>query len=313
MSIGNFSTNTPPQLLLPSEPLVVEEGGTITNYQLQFSDTEGDVVDFHLASPPLGLANVTLGGLVSYTPCQDCTGIDAFEIYIIEQPFGINNAPLSTSGTILIEVLNTNDNPSLYAYNTSFPATTDVTTDREIRVYIDSNRTEPVSIAQIAALDVDGYFDDLSVSIDVQRGTASSEIWLDAVNIIESLPITSFPNVDFGGYVTFVGANITYLPNEVDFVGSDIIRVGIQDTQGAPSETLTINVTVLPSWCQNNGVCGGSGVDPDCSDVDNRRSNPGSYNCSCRDGFSGQFCEVDLRVVEPVVLRGEKGRGGDRR
>ena len=305
VGIGNISANTAPELLLPAEPLSVFEDEILSNYQLQFSDAEGDKVKFYIASPPLiGTASLTLDGLLSYTPCSDCTGVDSFEVYIIEEPFGFNNEPLVASGNLVIEIENVNDNPSLYAYDPLSQKATDITADMEIHVYVESNRTDPVSIAQVAALDVDGYFDDLSVS--TQSGSfavANSEIWLDVVNILESLPVTSLPgdSAAFLGYITFLAANITYLPHES---GSDIVQVRVRDIHSALSSTLTVNVTVVPSWCLNNGVCGGNSADPNCTDIEARRNTPESYSCSCVDGFTGQYCEVDARVVEPAETRG---------
>ena len=306
INIGNFSANTAPRLLLPDEPLFVVEEDVISNYQLEFEDAEGDEVNFYIATPPsLGTAELTLDGQFSYTPCMDCTGMDRLDIYIVEKPFGFNNVPLTSSGTLFIEIENINDSPLIYAYDPLSHTPTDVTPDLMVQVYIESNRTAPVSVVHVAALDRDGYLDNLIVSTqDGNFGSANSEVWLNAVNVIESLPITSLPGNVFQGYVTFVAANITYLPHSTDFIGSDIIQVLIRDHVSALSGILRINVTVLPSWCQNNGVCGGSAMDSNCTDIESRRRDPGSYSCNCSDEFSGQFCEIDLQTMEPEVTRG---------
>jgi hypothetical protein len=304
VAIGNTSANTAPELLLPTEPLSIIEEESFFDYQLHYVDMEGDEVEFYITSPPLlGMANLTLDGLLSYTPCTNCTGVDSFEIFIIEKPFGFNNEPLTASGVLVVHIENVNDEPSLYAYEPLSENGTAVTTETDVQVYIESNRTSPTSISHIAALDVDGYFDDLSLSTqDGAFGKSGFEIWLDIVNVLESLPVTSLPDDTFLGYVAFLAANITYLPLDPD-VETDVVRVRVRDTNSALSRTLSIHIEVIPSWCLNNGVCNGSLDDPKCTDIEARRSNPESYNCSCEEGFSGQYCEVDGRVVEPVEER----------
>ena len=301
VAIGNTSANTAPELLLPTEPLSVVEEESLTDYQLHYVDMENDEVEFYVASPPhLGMATLTQDGLLSYTPCTNCTGVDSFEIFIIEKPFGFNNEPLTASGVLVVHIENVNDEPSLYAYDPLSENGTAVTTEMDVQVYIESNRTSPTSITHIAALDVDGYFDDLSLSTqDGAFGKSGFEIWLDIVSVIESLPVTSLPGDTFLGYVAFLGANITYLPLDPN-VETDVVRVRVQDSNSALSITLSVNIEVIPSWCLNNGVCNGSLDDPNCTDIEARRSNPEAYNCSCEEGFSGQYCEVDTKVVEPV-------------
>ena len=269
-------------------------------------------MDFFLASPPLlGTVTLTVDGSLSYIPCPACNGFDSFEIYIIERPFGINNAPLSSTGRIVVEIRNVNRNPSLFVYGEDFPESLGVSAQQVVQVYVGGNRTDPVSVVQIAGLDLDGYADDLSVATqNGEFGTAGFEIWLDAVNVIESLPLTS-PNVPtFRGYAAFIGVNVTYQPNEIDFTGSDVIQIFVRDSFSTLSEQLTVNVTVLPSWCVNGGVCAGSSTDPDCSDIESRRNTPESYSCSCPSGYGGQYCGVDERRVEPLVERGKGGEGG---
>ena len=58
----------------------------------------------------------------------------------------------------------------------------------------------------------------------------------------------------------------------------------------------------MPSWCQNNGVCGGSKADPVCANIMARRLGSSGYNCSCPSGYGGQFCQV-----APVKLATQRG------
>ena len=305
VGIGNTSANTHPELQLPSEPLFITEDTSISDYQLYYTDMERDEVEFYVASPPqLGNASLTLDGLLSYTPCSHCTGLDSFEILIIEKPFGFNMEPLTAYATLLIEIENVNDRPYLYAYDTLSETETDVTESTELNVVIESNRTGAVSVAQIVAFDVDGHFDDLSISVeDGESGTTNAEVWLDIVSVFESFPITSVPDQNFIGYLSFLAANITYQPLP-DFTGPDTITVIARDTNAGFSDSLTVRIEVVPSWCLNDGVCNGSEADPTCGDLAARRASPENYTCQCLEGFSGIFCELDMRTVEPVETRG---------
>ncbi len=310
ISIGNQSTNTAPELQLPTEPLLVTEDGQDFNFQLLFSDSEEDGVEFYLASiPRIGNASLSLSGLLTYTPCPNCIGIDTFEIYIVEVlADGVNTVPLTATGLLQVEVRNTNDFPQIFFYNSNSTSNYDIVQDGTINAYVEANRTSPALIAHIAGFDFDAYNDDLTIFIEAgDNGDAGYQISLDAVNTPESLPVNWSPDTpvaDYADYITFVAAEINYLPNNMAFVGTDDIRIVLRDTNGAFSGFLTVHVEVLPSLCQNGGVCGGSATDPDCTDINARRTDFNQYNCSCVSGYGGQYCEAELLIPEPGPQRG---------
>ena len=312
--IGNFSTNTPPVIQIPPTPLPIIEDGGLFEFQLEFLDAEGDTVQFSLTSVPrLGDVTLTSSGLLSYTPCQNCIGFDAIEVTIVEDPFGINNTPLSTDGRILFEISNQNDRPEVYFYANPFRESGDtvVISNETFLTFVEGNRTSPEVAARIVAFDLDGYSDDLEVFIqdDGAFGTASVEIWLDVVTVSESFPATwpeGFFVDSYNDYVAFIGATIRYLPDDdVDFTGTDTVSIVVSDASGLQNAmALTLEIQVLPSLCLNNGLCGGSEMDPMCRDIEARRSEPSSYNCSCVTGFGGQFCEIELEPPAPLPVRG---------
>ena len=308
MRIGNVSTNTAPELQLPVEPLEISED-TILAYQIDFTDNEGDLVDFYLASlPKLGNATLSRDGLLIYEPCGNCTGLDVIEVYVIERPFGENHIPLPARGQLLINITNDNDRPEVIFY---LEVGSDVVSlNSTLYVYSEANRTAPAIVASIAAFDYDGYHDDISIFVrSGMYGAGGSRIWLDAVNTPESLPLT-FPDdvehnlTEFTGYITFIGAYITYLPNDPTFTGTDTIEIIVGDSNGRLSSTMFLAVEVLPSLCQNNGVCGGSYLDPNCTDIAVRQVTPEAYNCSCLQGFGGDYCEVEVGITDPMPTRG---------
>ena len=308
MRIGNVSTNTAPELQLPVDPLEISED-TILEYRLEFMDNEGDLVDFYLASlPKLGNATLSRDGLLTYEPCGNCTGLDVIEVYVIERPFGENHTPLPARGQLLINITNENDRPEVIFY---LEVGSDVVSlDSTLYAYTEANRTVPANVASIAAFDYDGYHDDISVFVrNGMYGVGGFQIWLDAVNTPQSLPLTIPDDIDhnlteFMGYITFIGAFITYLPNDPTFTDTDTIEILVRDSNGRLSSTMTLTVEVLPSLCQNNGVCGGSDLDPNCTDIVARRATPEGYNCSCPQGFEGEYCEIEVGAPDPTPTRG---------
>ena len=305
--VGNTSTNTPPRLNLTVDPLIISEGGAAVEFQLEYTDAELDLVDFYLNSlPKLGNATISLDGLLRYEPCSNCIGMDSLDILIVERPFGASHTPLSATGRLFIQIQNVNDIPEVYFYNGD-TASNRLTVNRTITAYIDGNRTNSVIVARIAGFDFDGYNDDLEVFVqNGQYGTASYTTWLDAVNVPESLPISFSDGAHsvegYNDYITFVGAYVTYLPSDSNFAGVDEIMIRVQDSNFVLSVALTLRVEVLPSLCENGGICGGSLTDPDCTDISTRKVGFEGYNCSCLPGFGGQYCEFQTSTPSPEVV-----------
>ena len=301
--IGNASINTPPSLVIPESPLQVSEEDVLV-YQVEYADDENDIVDFYLTSlPKYGYANITSSGLLTYVPCTNCIGVDTIGIYILERAFGVN-IRMEASGTIQIQINNINDPPEIIFFDSVDDES--IQENTTIETYIDANRTDFVSVAQIGAWDLDGSEDDLSVSISQSRyGQAQAVVWLDVVTTTESLPVNwsqipSSSGAQYNGQVAFIGVNITYLPdnpNEADY--TDQFLIFVRDASRLASTVLTVQVEVLYSLCQNNGVCNGSIDDPDCTNATARRAGFVGYSCTCPTGFTGIYCENQTEVIIP--------------
>lgn len=307
--VGNTSTNSAPILSLPTDPVIITEDSGVTEYQLEYTDAELDLVDFYLNSVPrLGNASLSVDGLLHYEPCSNCIGVDYLDIYIVERSFGVTHIPLTATGRLFAEIQNANDPPEVYFYHDD-TSNNQVTLNHNTTSYIDANRTIPAVAAQIACLDFDGYHDDLEIFVqDGLHGTAGYQISLDIVNVPESLPI-SFSDGEhaiesYSNYITFVRAYITYLPSDSSFTGEDDILILVQDSDRVQSAMLSLHVEVLPSLCENNGVCGGSEMDPTCTDISARRAGFDGYNCSCPTGFGGSRCEISTSTPAPEIVRG---------
>lgn len=302
--IGNSSINTPPSLVIPESPLQVDEGDALV-YQMEYTDDENDIVDFYLTSlPEFGHANITSSGLLTYIPCINCTGVDIIGVYILERAFGVN-VRMEATGTVQIQINNINDPPEIFFFDNIEDES--IYANDTFTMYIDANRTDFVSVAQIGAWDLDGSEDDLSVTVSQPSyGRAQAITWLDIVTTTESLPVNwsqipSSSGARYNGQVAFIGVNVTYLPDNPDQANyTDQFVVFVRDAGRLASTVLTVQVEVLYSLCQNNGVCNGSIDDPDCTNITARRAGFDGYSCACPDGFTGIYCENQTEVIIPT-------------
>ena len=283
----------------------------ILYYTIPYIDNENDNVFYYLTTiPRLGSAHVDVNtGLLTYKPCQNCFGTENLGIYIIERELEFGEE-LDDSGTLQIMIENDDDPLILFFFESISQNDTrlNISSNSIIQVYIEANRTNPVTIAKVGVYDYDGYNDDLEVFvIDGGEGISGYKTWLDIVSVSESLPVNWEGNEIeyFTGYVTFLGADITYLPSDPSFTGTDSIQIYARQEDNTFSEFLTVYIEVVPSLCLNDGICGGSVDDPNCEDIESRRDKPGNYSCTCLTGFTGSYCEKSL--VAPVEEEEESG------
>ena len=256
-----------------------------------------------------GNATLTLDGYLTYTPCKYCYGTDFLDVYIRERPYGYNR-PLWDVRTLGLTIANQWNPPQIFLYANSSSTTQSILPNATTTyAVIDGNRTAPLTVARVGAYDFDGYVDELAVIVQSgSHGTAGYTVWTTMVGTPQSSPAVWAPGSDISsyvGYVAFLGLNVTYLPYDPQFVGTDVIRVRVKDRYGLQSGFLSVQVEVVPSWCQNNGVCGGSRADPGCTNITARRlgSAAGGYNCSCPAGYAGQYCQI--APVQQVTQRGK--------
>lgn len=303
IQLGNFSINTAPQLQLSSQVVLQEDVPSFT-YTIPYDDKEGDMVWFYLTTiPQLGTAELNrTTGLLTYIPCWNCTGIENLGIYIIERELEFGTE-LDDTSILQLNITNTDDPLGIFLYEKTSHNESTIASNNTIIVYIEANRTQPVVVARVGVYDVDGYHDDLEVYVTQGTEGSSDYIrWVDMVSTAESIPVDwgVSPVVNFTGYISFLGADITYLPSSPDFTGTDVIRVYSQQEDNTFSHFLYINIEVLPSWCLNGGVCNGSVSDPTCEDIDTRRTDPNVYTCICPPGYYGDYCEMSSIIpVEP--------------
>ena len=297
---GNVSSNTPPTLVFDSV-VMLNEDETFT-YQIPYEDLEEDEVLFYLTSlPKRGTAMVdSVTGVLTYTPCENCFGYDVLDIYIKETNLQFGEG-LDARGTLQLYIANTDDPLVSFLFESTLKTDTAIWPDTSISVYVEANRTKPVTVARMGVYDYDGYEDDIQTYVTIAtEGSSGYNIWLDVVSVPESLPVdwTGYNVENFTGYISFLGVDVTFLPSDPNFLGTDKISVYANQEDKITTPFLEVNIIVIPSLCLNNGVCGGSLSDPDCINITNRINNPGDYNCSCTSEYSGLYCQDS--VSEPI-------------
>lgn len=294
---GNVSANTPPKLVIESPVMLTED--TPFTYQILYEDAEDDDVLFYITSvPKLGVATVDADtGVLTYTPCNNCIGYDTLEIYIQETNLKFGRE-LDATGLLQLHISNVDD--PLISFLFENTSSNSIWSSDNIKVYVEANRTEPVTIAKVGAYDLDGYKDDMEVYVTgASAGSGGYTTWLDVVAVPESLPVNWIQDsiASFNGYIAFLGVDITYVSGDPEYTGDDLINIYAQQEDTVTS-SLRIDIEVIPSVCLNNGVCNGSSTDPDCTDINNRINNPADYTCKCPDGYSGLYCQNKDTIEE---------------
>ena len=188
---GNVSINTAPILDFTSPVKMIED--EVLYYTIPYIDNENDDVFYYLTTiPRLGSAHVDVNtGLLTYTPCQNCFGTENLGIYIRERELEFGEE-LDDSGTLQIMIENDDDPLILFFFESisQNDSRLNISSNSIIQVYIEANRTNPVTIAKVGVYDYDGYNDDLEVFVtDGGEGISGYETWLDIVSVSESLPV----------------------------------------------------------------------------------------------------------------------------
>ena len=297
----NDTVNTPPRLALPPEGITVYEdvGTGSTPFQIAFVDAEKDAVTYSVESlPRLGTATIdNATGLLTYVPCSNCIGTDQVLIRITEIPFA-DHRPLSDEALLTVRITNVDDLPRMFLFlgvdegDAIDPSTSTI-------VYVEANRTTGSRVARVAAYDFDGLNDDLLFRTTTSFGTVNVSVWLDAVGSPGAFPVDwKSANVsagDFIGDLTFLAADLFYRPSSSS---NDEIKLSVRHLEGTFSSIYTVKIVVLSNPCLNDGQCGGSVLDPNCTDRVAREASFDGYTCKCKEGYGGTYCEK--RLVPPV-------------
>ncbi|CAC5412723.1 unnamed protein product [Mytilus coruscus] len=107
--------NSAPTLISNRFISINEDQGTI-QYQLEAADAEDDIVRFFLKHRHINLVIQFLyeNGLLMYTPCKDCSGVETIDIILREVQTSKDVTPASSEATLVITIIDTNDPPDMF-------------------------------------------------------------------------------------------------------------------------------------------------------------------------------------------------------
>ncbi|CAC5416406.1 unnamed protein product [Mytilus coruscus] len=109
--------NSAPTLISNRFISINEDQGTI-QYQLEAADAEDDIVRFFLKTQTYKLGDPVLyeNGLLMYTPCKDCSGVETIDIILREVQTSKDVTPASSEATLVITIIDTNDPPDMFLF-----------------------------------------------------------------------------------------------------------------------------------------------------------------------------------------------------
>ncbi|CAC5409205.1 unnamed protein product [Mytilus coruscus] len=301
--------NTPPRLVSPENVTMEEDSGTL-QYLLEVTDDEDNTILFYLEDSTyiMGTPSLTTDGMLLYTPCTDCAGIEYIHILLTEHQTDIPAA--SSNVTITVHVISQNDHPVVFLtqYGSSILLED---TSEPVVVYLEqkTNYTEHLWSDQFTA--VFGAYD-----IDVQDNLTLMVSQLEHGNItvskqqlippdvgpcphdplINSLPCGNFTqtlpyNVTD---MSWIYITVTYIQPD-NYYGYDYIKLYVMDDRNSSSEVVTIQVAIMESPCQNKGACQAKNTSNyPCEDTHRAESFDLYYNCECPQEFTGLHCEEDV-------------------
>ncbi|XP_052081925.1 uncharacterized protein LOC127719726 isoform X2 [Mytilus californianus] len=310
-------TNSEPKLTVPDVIFMSEDAGTI-QYQLEATDDEGDTIEFYLVGNytnyTMGTPILSVDGILLFTPCQDCMGIETFPVILQEvQSDPVTIPPNNVTVWLTVNVTDIVDPPVIFLTlvgESQLPA--DHT--EPVIVYLEQKNdwNEPIWspswYALIGAYDIESGD---KPQLNVQEPVVGTLIITDNTTMLPTIA-SSCPNVTARtddmmfpcdlGLLKPVNEHewnymkLTYVQN-YSFSGYDEAKVYFSDANGALSRLVTIQFTVLESPCRNEGECEpkNKSISYPCEHY--RRAIESfdiNYNCICASGWTGIHCEENI-------------------
>ena len=233
--IINTTVNTAPRLVFTqTQPYLIAEDRSAVTLDLADSvrDNENDQGVFNLTSVPArGTASITDAGLLMYTPCKDCTGLDQVTVTFTEtQQEAL--PPYTTSATFSFNINNDNDPPHAFLFTQPAGSRTihHMTT---LQTYAEANHSTPLLVARVGMYDYDSTHDTLTYLVETTeplQGTLDVVLDLQANGASTSMPVDWPANHTaelFSGDILFTIANITYTPPSLGFTGTERFSVSL--------------------------------------------------------------------------------------
>ncbi|XP_052074032.1 uncharacterized protein LOC127711916 [Mytilus californianus] len=309
-------TNSEPHLTVPDVIYMSEDAGTI-QYQLEATDDEGDTIEFYLdgsyTNYTMGTPILSVDGILLFTPCEDCMGIQTFPVILQEVQTDPVIPPNNVTVWLTVNVTDVADPPTIFLTllgDSQLPS--DPT--EPVLVYLEQKNDwnehiwSPSWYGLLGAYDVEiGGTLQLNVQEPVggvmnitDNSTSIPTIANPCPNVTKRTDDLMFPcdlsllkpvNEHEWNYMT-----LTYIQN-YSFSGYDEAKVYFSDVNGALSRLVTIQFTVMESPCRNEGECEpkNNSISYPCEHY--RRASESfdiNYNCICASGWTGIHCEEDI-------------------
>ncbi|CAG2210833.1 unnamed protein product [Mytilus edulis] len=310
-------TNSEPHLTVPDVIYMSEDAGTI-QYQLEATDDEGDTIEFYLVGNytnyTMGTPILSVDGILLFTPCDNCQGIQTFPVILQEvQDDPDIIPPNNVTVWLTVNVTDIADPPTIFLTilgESQLPA--DPT--EPVLVYLEQKNEwnqhvwSPSWYALLGAYDIE-LGDTLNLYVQEPVGgvmnitdnsTSLPTIANPCPNVTERTDNLVFP-CDLGllkpvNEHEWNHMKLAYVQN-YSFSGYDEAKVYFSDTNGALSRLVTIQFTVMESPCRNGGECEpkNDSISYPCEHY--RRAIESfdiNYNCICASGWTGIHCEENI-------------------
>ncbi|XP_072033446.1 LOW QUALITY PROTEIN: uncharacterized protein [Amphiura filiformis] len=258
----NIVNESPYFVNLVSSLTVDEDKGKL-EYRLRAEDPDGDglrfVLDHAKGRPRLGIASVSIDGLLTYTPCKDCNGEDIVNIAVEEVQSDAGITSTSTQASITVLVRSVNDNPFAFVAHRGQIGST---LARSAKFAVGQNTRSIIAyvplMAALGAYDVDSsdvltFVIDAPVNGEIMFSDEDRTVPINAENCNNgSETVKSFDErvVPCGlvlsrdkNHLSWVMVNFTYTPH-MNFVGEDSFRFLAHDQDGAMSQSMIVYIDV---------------------------------------------------------------------
>ncbi|CAG2187681.1 unnamed protein product [Mytilus edulis] len=311
--------NSPPVLLSPDILVMDEDQGTI-QYTLRASDEENDVIEYHI-QPSFNVSDIngtmflTKTGILLYTPCRDCTGVEQIPIILQEVQRDNSITAIHKLITLTFNAAQLNDPPVVFMTQYGQNILHDDPTE-PVLVYLEQmnafngEKWSSEFSATFGAYDIEKQ--DLFITVsEPTHGRKLLSKERTSVPNLEICPphkhLTTEPCGNFSHDLphekdrfSWIYANLTYKQN-MSSSGNDFVKIHITDSLNATSTVLTVQFVLMESPCQQ-GVCTPKRNYP-CRSVHRSVDFDKNYICTCTPGYTGKYCtdEIDECQSSPCV------------
>ncbi|XP_052082972.1 uncharacterized protein LOC127720424 [Mytilus californianus] len=320
--VSNKVYNSAPTLISNRFISITEDQGTV-QYQLEAADEEDDTVRFYLATKQtyrykLGAPVLYENGLLMYTPCKDCSGVETIDIILREILASKDITPASRAATLVITIIDTNDPPDMFLVQNGQSILLDDPTE-PVMVYLEQkteyNRNKWMEDfrAVIGAFDVEQQHLIMEVYKPMSGTVMFTEVKTTVPDMYDcetDVNAASEPCGNFSytlphdkGTMSWIYTTLTY-KQSINVTGKDYIKFYVSDSMNASSSVVTVQFVLMESPCHNDGFCQPkNGSNYPCTSWYRANNFDQYFECVCLPGWIGVYCEenIDECISSPCM------------